>query len=54
MLEQEFMGTGQIAESVSTGDGGADANYTLYQTVPITQGPDLSNGLQGILDQLGQ
>lgn len=54
MLEQEFMGTGQIAESVSIGDGGADANYTLYQTVPITEGPDLSNGLQGILEQMGQ
>jgi len=54
MLEQNFMGNVQIATSVSIGDGGDDANYTLYQNVPITQGPDLSNGLQGILDQIGQ
>ncbi len=54
MLEQSFMGNVQIATSVLIGDGGDDANYTLYQNVPITQGPDLSNGLQGILDQLGQ
>ncbi len=54
MLEQSFMGNVQIATSVSIGDGGDDANYTLYQNVPIAQGPDLSNGLQGILDQIGQ
>ena len=54
MLEQIFMGNVQIATSVSIGDGGDDANYTLYQNVPISQGPDLSNGLEGILDQLGQ
>ena len=54
MLEQEFMGTTQIAVSVSIDDGGDNANYNLYQTVPITDGPDLSNGLQGIMDQFGQ
>ncbi len=54
MLEQEFMGTTQIAVSVSIGDGGDDANYTLYQSVPITDGPDLSNGIQGLIDQFGQ
>lgn len=54
MLQQNFMGNVQTATSVSIGDGGDDANYTLYQNVPITQGPDLSNGLEGILDQLGQ
>lgn len=54
MLEQSFMGNVQIATTVSIGDGGDDANYTLYQNATITQGPDLSNGLQGILDQLGQ
>ena len=54
MLEQSFMGNTQTATNVSIGDGGDDANYTLYQTVPITDGPDLSNGLQGLMDQLGQ
>ncbi len=54
MLEQEFMGTTQIATNVSIGDGGEDENYTLYQNVPITDGPDLSNGLQGLIDQMGQ
>lgn len=54
MLEQSFMGNTQTAVSVSIGDGGDQANYTLYQSVPITDGPDLSNGLQGLMDQLGQ
>jgi len=48
MLEQVFMGNIQRAVSVAIGDGGDDANYTLYQTVPISQGPDLSNGIGGI------
>ena len=43
LLEQSVMGNTQTAVSVSIGDGGDDANYTLYQNVPITQGPDLSN-----------
>lgn len=43
MLEQAVMGNTQTAVSVSIGNGGDDANYTLYQTVPITDGPDLSN-----------
>jgi hypothetical protein len=43
MLEQVFMGNTTRAVSVSIGDGGDDANYTLYQNVPITEGPDLSN-----------
>ncbi len=54
MLEQSFMGNNQVAVSVSIGDGGDDANYTLYQNVQITDGPDLSNGIQGLMDQLGQ
>ncbi len=47
------MGNTQTAVSVSIGDGGDDANYTLYQTVPITDGPDLSNmpNWQDLLDQ---
>jgi hypothetical protein len=42
-LEQSIMGVGQIATAVSIGDGGDDANYRLYETVPITAGPDLSS-----------
>ena len=49
LLEQSVMGNTQTAVSVSIGDGGDDANYTLYQTVPITQGPDLSN-LQNLMN----
>lgn len=48
MLEQIFMGNTQRAISVSIGEGGEDANYTLYETVPVSQGPDLSNGLEGL------
>lgn len=51
MLEQSVMGMGQVATSVSIGDGGDDENYTLYQNVTLTQGPDLSNGLQGLFNQ---
>ena len=47
------MGNTQTALSVSYGDGGDIANYTLYQDVPITEGPDLSNGIQGLADQFG-
>ena len=56
MLEQSVMGTTTIATSVSIGDGGDDANYTLYQNVPISQGPDLSNmpDLQNLLQGFGQ
>ena len=54
MLEQSFMGTTQRAVNVSIGNGGDNANYTLYQNVPITEGPDLSNGLDGLMNQLGQ
>jgi len=49
MLEQSFMGTTQRATSVSYESGEA-ANYTLYQTMAVTDGPDLSNGIN--LDDL--
>ncbi|MCA8890870.1 MAG: hypothetical protein KDA56_03395 [Hyphomonas sp.] len=52
MLEQSVMGMSQTATSVDRSSGGDDANYTLYQTVSISDGPDLSNlpgGLAGIL-----
>ncbi len=53
LLEQSTMGMmTQTATSVSMGNGGDDANYTLYQNVPVSQGPDLSNGLDGIMQQL--
>lgn len=56
MLEQSVMGNSQTATSVSIGDGGDEANYTLYQTVPITDGPDLSNmpNLQNLMNQVPQ
>lgn len=41
MLEQSFMGNTQTATAVSIGDGGDEANYVLYKTVPITEGPDI-------------
>lgn len=48
MLEQVFMGNTQRAVSVAIGDGGDDANYMLHLTVPMSQGPDLSNGIGGL------
>jgi len=53
MLEQSMMGNTQTAVSVSIGDGGDDADYTLYQTVTISDGPDLSNmpSLQDLMNQ---
>lgn len=56
MLEQAIMGNTTIATSVSIGDSGSDDNYTLYQDVPITEGPDLSNisSLQDIMNQVPQ
>jgi len=56
MLEQSFMGNTTTAVSVAVGDGGDDANYTLYQNVTINDGPDLSNGLnlQDLMNQMGQ
>jgi len=53
MLEQSIMGNTQTAVSVSIGDGGNDEDYTLYQTVTISQGPDLSNmpSLQDLMNQ---
>jgi len=55
ILEQTVMGNVMRATSVSY-EPGEDANYTLHQTVPITDGPDLSNGINGIdlSDFMGQ
>jgi len=56
MLEQSFMGNTTTAVNVAVGDGGEEANYTLYQNVTINDGPDLSNGinLQDLMNQMGQ
>ncbi len=43
VLRQSVFGDVRIATSVAIGDGGDDANYRLHETVPITDGPDLSN-----------
>ena len=54
LVEQDVMGMGQIATSLDRSSGGADANYTLYQTVTVSDGPDLSNLPGGLADILGQ
>lgn len=43
MLEQIILGNATTAVDVAIGDGGDNANYTLYEQVTITDGPDLSN-----------
>lgn len=53
-LEVNVMGMVQTATSVSIGSEGDAANYTLYQNVPITEGPDLSGGIGGLMDQFQQ
>jgi hypothetical protein len=55
LLQQSVMGNTQTAVKVSIGDGGDDADYELYLTVPITEGPDLSNmpSLQDLMN-MGQ
>lgn len=51
MLQQSVMGTQVTATSV-TYDEGVSENYRRHETATITQGPDLSNGLGGLLDRL--
>ncbi len=51
MLQQSVMGTEVTATSVTYDEGVAE-NYRRHETATITQGPDLSNGLGGLLDQL--
>lgn len=51
MLQQSVMGTEVTATSV-TYDEGVTENYRRHESATITQGPDLSNGLGGLLDQL--
>lgn len=51
MLEQSVMGT-QVTATAVTYDEGVAENYRRHETATITQGPDLSNGLGGLLDQL--
>ena len=54
MVEQSVMGMGQSAISVDRASGGANGNYTLYQNMTVTDGPDLSNLPGGLADLLGQ
>jgi len=51
MLEQSVMGTEVIATAV-TYDEGISENYRRHETATITQGPDLSNGIAGLLQDL--
>ncbi|MEC7289769.1 MAG: hypothetical protein VXW22_06740 [Pseudomonadota bacterium] len=51
MLEQNVMGTQVIATAVTYDEGIAE-NYRRHESATITQGPDLSNGLGGLLNQL--
>ena len=53
MLEQNVMGTQVVATGV-TYDEGESENYRRHETATITQGPDLSNGISGLSDFLGQ
>lgn len=55
MLEQSFMGNTTTATKVEIGKAGDEANYTLYQNVPVSDGPDLSNmpNLQDLMNQAG-
>lgn len=53
MLQQSVMGT-QVTATAVTYDEGVTENYRRYETATITQGPDLSKGLSGLTDLLGQ
>lgn len=53
MLEQSVMGT-QVTATAVTFDEGVTENYRRHESATITQGPDLSNGLSGLTDFLGQ
>ena len=55
LVEQDVMGMGgQTATSIDRSSGGADANYNLYKTANVSDGPDLSNLPGGLSDFLGQ
>lgn len=52
MLEQALAGNTTTATQVDLGNSGDDSNYTLYENVTISQGPDLSNfNLQDLMNQ---
>jgi hypothetical protein len=55
MLEQAFMGNTTRATKVEIGTSGDPANYALHETVPVTDGPDLSDmpNLQDLMKQHG-
>jgi len=41
MLEQTFMGTTKTATAVDLTSGGPDSNYSLFEQVELTEGPDV-------------
>ena len=53
MLAQNVMGN-QVTATAVTYDEGVSENYRRHESATITQGPDLSNGLGGLTDFLGQ
>jgi hypothetical protein len=53
ILEQELMGLKMTATRVEIDQGGGeDAMYTLYKALPVSAGPDLSDGIGGLLQSL--
>ena len=42
MLEMTIMGMGQIATEIDRSSGGPDENYSLFEGMEITDGPDLA------------
>lgn len=51
LLEQNVMGNSITATSISYDEGEA-TNYRRHESASLTDGPDLSNGISGLLDQL--
>ena len=54
LLEQAFMGNVQRAVKVRMDDAGDVALYKMPEGVTVSDGPDLSGGLEGIMEQLNQ
>ena len=50
LLEQSVMGNTQTATKVDLQSGGANKDYNLYKTVPLSDAPDVGK----ILEQLGR
>ncbi len=50
MLEQNFMGMGQVATSFTKSNGGDNADYMLYKKMTISEAPNLED----IMGKMGQ